>query len=99
MEQVAQHAAATRHAHQRLTAQREIVIQSIRAISYADHFVGLEHGVHHNGKLIAGDIQRHLNTLRRGLLWHSGGDRSNVARGYSDGKEKCPGKGIGWPTP
>ena len=58
------HVEAARHEHQRLTGQREQVTQSIRAIGHAYHFVDLERGVRRNGKLIAGDIQRHIDTIR-----------------------------------
>lgn len=62
--QIAQEVEATRHEHQRLSAQREQVTQSIRAIGHAYHFVDLERGVRRNGKLIAGDIQQHIATIR-----------------------------------
>lgn len=62
--QVAQEVEAARHEHQRLAGQRETVTQSIRAIGHASHFVDLERGVRRNGTLIAGDIQRHIDTLR-----------------------------------
>ena len=55
---------AARHEHHRLAAQRAQVTQSIRGISHAYHFVDLERGGRRNGKLIAGDIQRHIDTLR-----------------------------------
>ena len=55
---------AARHEHQRLAGQREQVTQSIRAIGHAYHFVDLERGVRRNGKLIAGDIQQHIDTIR-----------------------------------
>jgi hypothetical protein len=55
---------AARHEHQRLSAQREQVSQRIRAIGHAYHFVDLERGVRRNGKLIAGDIQSHIDTSR-----------------------------------
>jgi len=55
---------AARHEHQRLSAQREQVSQRIRAIGHAYHFVDLERGVRRNGKLIAGDIQSHIDTIR-----------------------------------
>jgi hypothetical protein len=64
LEQVAQHVVAARHACQRLAQQRETVTQSIRAIGHAYHFVDLERGVRRNGKLIAGDIQGHIATIR-----------------------------------
>lgn len=64
LEQIAQDVEAARHEHQRLAGQREQVTQSIRAIGHAYHFVDLERGVRRNGKLIAGDIQRHIDTIR-----------------------------------
>jgi hypothetical protein len=64
LEQVAQNVAAAHHEHQRLAGQRETVTQSIRAIGHAYHLVDLERGVRRNGKLIAGDIQRHIDTIR-----------------------------------
>jgi hypothetical protein len=64
LEQVAQDVATARHEHQRLSAQREQVSQRIRAIGHAYHFVDLERGVRRNGKLIAGDIQCHIDTIR-----------------------------------
>jgi hypothetical protein len=64
LKQVAQDVAAARHEHQRLTGQREQVTQHIRAIGHAYHFVDLERGVRRNGKLIAGDIQAHIDTIR-----------------------------------
>jgi hypothetical protein len=62
--QVEQEGDATRCEHQRLTAQREQVTQSLRAIGHAYHFVDLERGVRRNGKLIAGDLQQHIDTIR-----------------------------------
>lgn len=62
--QVAQEGEAARHEHQRLSGQREQVARSIRAIGHAYHFVDVERGVRRNGKLIAGDIQRHIDTIR-----------------------------------
>ena len=62
--QVTQAVDAARQKHQRLTAQREQVTQSIRAMGHAYHFVDLERGVRRNGRLIAGDIQRHIDTIR-----------------------------------
>src|SRR5262249_42236045 len=64
LEQVAQHVAVTRQEHERLAGQRTLVTQSIRGIGHAYHFVDLERGVRRNGKLIAGDIQRHIDTIR-----------------------------------
>jgi len=64
LEQVAQDVEATRQEHQRLSSQRAKVTQSLRAIGHAYHCVDLERGVRRNGKLIAGDIQRHIDTIR-----------------------------------
>ena len=64
LEQVEQAVAAARYEHQRLAGQRETVTQSIRAIGHAYHFVDLERGVRRNGKLIAGDIRCHIDTIR-----------------------------------
>jgi DNA-binding XRE family transcriptional regulator len=64
LEQVAQDVEAARHEHQRLAGQRETVTQSIRAIGYAYHLVDLDRGVRRNGKLIASDIQYHIDTIR-----------------------------------
>jgi hypothetical protein len=63
-EQVKQNVEAAHHEHQRLTEQREKVTQSIRAIGHAYHFVDLDRGVRRNGKLIAGDIQAQIDTIR-----------------------------------
>src|SRR5215813_12799596 len=65
LEQAACAVEAARHEHQRLMGQRETVRQSIRAIGQAYHFVDLERGVRRNGKLIANDIQGHIDTIRR----------------------------------
>jgi len=64
LEQAAQAVDAARQEHQRLAGQRAQVTQSIRAVGHAYHFVDLERGVRRNGKLIAGDIQQHIDTLR-----------------------------------
>jgi hypothetical protein len=64
LEKVAQDVEAARHEHLRLAGQREQVTQSIRAIGHAYHFVDLERGVRRNGKLIAGDIQAQIDTIR-----------------------------------
>jgi hypothetical protein len=62
--QGAQTVAAARYEHQRLAEPRETVTQSIRAIGHASHCVDLSRGVRRHGKLIAGDIQRHIDTIR-----------------------------------
>jgi len=64
LEQVAQDVETARPEHQRISGQREPMAQSIRAIGHAYHFVDLERGVRRNGKLIAGDIQHHIDTIR-----------------------------------
>ena len=64
LEQVEQDMEAARHEHHRLVEQREQVTQSIRGMGHAYHFVDLEREVRWNGKLIAGDMQRHIDTLR-----------------------------------
>ena len=64
LEQFAQEAEVARQEYQRISAQREQVAQSIRAIGHAYHFVDLERGVRRNGKLIAADIQAQIDTVR-----------------------------------
>ena len=71
LKHVEQDMEAARHEHHRLAEQREQVTQSIRAIGHAYHFVDLERGVRRNGKLIAGDIQRHIDTIRT-IAQHEG---------------------------
>src|SRR6266853_22278 len=50
--------------HERLAEQREQVKASIRGIGHDDHFVDLERGVRRNGRLIASDIQGHIEQIR-----------------------------------
>jgi hypothetical protein len=64
VEQMAQEAHAARQEFERLSAPREQVAQSIRAIGHAYHFVDLERGVRRNGQLIAADIQAQIETIR-----------------------------------
>jgi hypothetical protein len=64
LEQVTQTAQAANQALERISAQREQVAQSIRAIGHAYHFVDLERGVRRNGKLIAADIRAQMETIR-----------------------------------
>ncbi|HSX81201.1 MAG TPA: DUF6399 domain-containing protein [Candidatus Saccharimonadia bacterium] len=71
VEQAEQEVDTARQEPQRLTAQREQVTQSIRAIGHAYHFVDLERGVRRNGKLIAGDLQQHIDTIRT-IAQHEG---------------------------
>jgi hypothetical protein len=64
LEQVAQDVETARQEYQCLSGQRETIARSIRAIGHAYHFVDLERGVRRNGKLIAEDIQHHIDTIR-----------------------------------
>jgi hypothetical protein len=64
LEQAAQAVEAARQEHQRLAEQRERVSESISVLGHAYHFVDVERGVRRNGKLIAGDIQQHIDTIR-----------------------------------
>jgi hypothetical protein len=64
LEQVARAVATARQEYQRLSGQRETIVQSLRAIGHAYHCVDLERGVRRNGKRIAGDIQQHIDTMR-----------------------------------
>jgi hypothetical protein len=64
LEQLEQEAEVARQEHQRISAQREQVAQSIRTIGQAYHFVDLERGVRRNGKLIAADIHEQIDTVR-----------------------------------
>ena len=79
LEQAAQDVDTARQEHQRLVAQRVQVTQSIRAIGHAYHFVDLERGVRRNGKLIAGDIQQHIDTIRT-IAQHEGLSESCTER-------------------
>jgi DNA-binding XRE family transcriptional regulator len=79
LEQVAQDVDTARQEHQRLVAQRVQVTQSIRAIGHAYHFVDLERGVRRNGKLIAGDLQQHIDTIRT-IAQHEGLSESCMER-------------------
>src|SRR3989441_1370584 len=71
LEQLAQEADVARQEHQRMSAQREQVAQSIRTIGHAYHFVDLERGVRRNGKLIAADIHKQIDTVRT-VAQHAG---------------------------
>jgi hypothetical protein len=62
--QLEQDAQAAHQELERLSAQREQVAQSIRHIGQAYHLVDLERGVRRNGRLIAADIQGHIDTIR-----------------------------------
>ena len=71
LEHLAQEVQATRLEHQRLSAQREQVAQSIRTIGQVYHVVDLERGVRRNGQLIAADIHAQMDTIRR-VAQHEG---------------------------
>jgi hypothetical protein len=64
LEQAEQTLEATRREHERLAQQREQVKASIRGIGHDYHFVDLERGVRRNGRLIAADIQGHIEQIR-----------------------------------
>jgi hypothetical protein len=55
---------AARQEHQRRAKPGETVTQSIRALGHADHCVDGERGVRRHGKLLAGDIQQPIETMR-----------------------------------
>src|SRR6266853_5295264 len=63
LEQLAQEADVARQEHQRMSAQREQVAQSIRTIGHAYHLVDLERGVRRNGERIAADIHKQIDTV------------------------------------
>jgi hypothetical protein len=65
LEQLEQDLQAARQEFERLRAQREQVVQSIRRIGQAYHFVDVERGVRRNGRLIAADIRQQLDMIRR----------------------------------
>jgi hypothetical protein len=71
LEHLAQEVQATRLEHQRLSAQREQVAQSIRTIGQVYHVVDWERGVRRNGQLIAADIHAQMDTIRR-VAQHAG---------------------------
>jgi hypothetical protein len=64
LEQATQEAQAATQEFERLSAQREQVAQSIRAIGQAYHFVDVERGGRRNGRLIAADIRQQMATIR-----------------------------------
>src|SRR5262249_54474354 len=79
LEQGEQDVDTARQEHQRLAAQRAQVTQSIRAIGHAYHFAALERGVRRNGKLIAGDLQQYIDTIRT-IAQHEGLSESCLER-------------------
>jgi hypothetical protein len=56
--------ATARHKHQHLIGQCEQGTQSSGASGHTYHCVAVERGVRRNGKLIASDSQRHIDTIR-----------------------------------
>lgn len=64
LEQAEQALEAASREHERLAGQREQVQQHIRGIGHDYHFVDLERGVRRNGRLIAADLQGHINEIR-----------------------------------
>ena len=76
----AEHAlAAARREHARLAEQRAQVKASIRGMGHAYHFVDLERGVRRNGRLIASDIQGHIEQIRS-IAQHEGLSQSGLER-------------------
>jgi len=64
LEQAEQALEAASREHQRLAGQRQQVQQHIRGIGHDYHFVDLERGARRNGRLIAADIQGHIDAIR-----------------------------------
>jgi len=64
LEQAEQALEAASREHQRLAGQREQVQQHIRGMGHDYHFVDLERGVRRNGRLMAADLQGHINEIR-----------------------------------
>jgi len=64
LEQAEQALEAASREHERLAGQRKQVQQHIRGIGHDYHFVDLERGVRRNGRLIAADMQGHIDEIR-----------------------------------
>ena len=64
LEQAEQALEAASREHERLAGQRAQVQQHIRGIGHDYHFVDLERGVRRNARLIAADLQGHINEMR-----------------------------------
>jgi hypothetical protein len=79
LEQAEQTLAAACREHVRLAEQREQVKARIRGIGPDDHFVDLERGVRRNGRLIAADIQGHIEQIRT-VAQHEGLSQSCLDR-------------------
>jgi Family of unknown function (DUF6399) len=71
LEQAQRDAQVASQEFERISAQREQVTQSIRAIGQAYHFVDLERGVRRNAQLIATDLHDQIDTIRR-VAQHEG---------------------------
>ena len=79
LEPLAQEAQAAHHECERLSAQREQVAQSIRAIGQAYHCVDVERGGCRNGPRIAADIQAQIERVRT-VAQHEGLSQSCLDR-------------------
>ena len=79
LEQAEQALEAARREHERLAQQRQQVSTSIRGIGHDYHFVDLERGVRRNGRLIAADIQGHIEQIRA-IAQHEGLSQSCLDR-------------------
>jgi len=79
LEQAQHELEAALHEHERLVEQREQVTRSIRAIGHDDHGVDLERGVRRNGRLVASDIQEHIEQVRA-IAQHEGLSQTGVER-------------------
>lgn len=79
LEQVEQRVQVASQELECISAQREQVSQSTRGIGQAYHFVDLERGVRRNGRLIAADIQAHIDTVRT-VAQHEGLSQSALDR-------------------
>lgn len=55
---------AARREHQRLAGPREQIHQHIRGLGHDSHCVDLERGVRRNGRLMAADLQGHIDAIR-----------------------------------
>ncbi len=64
LEQAEQALEVASREHQRLAGQREQVQQHIRGMGHDYHFVDLERGVRRNGRLMAADLQGHIDEIR-----------------------------------
>jgi DNA-binding XRE family transcriptional regulator len=79
LEQAQHELEAASREHERLVQQREQVTRSIRAIGHDYHFVDLERGVRRNGRLVASDIQEHIEQVRA-IAQHEGLSQTGLER-------------------